>query len=79
MGSFESILKRYDRDQGKLVVVDGVFSMGGDIAPLPEITALCKKYNARLMVDDAHSVGVLGGGRGTACHFDCVDDVDLTN
>jgi 8-amino-7-oxononanoate synthase len=78
MGSFESILKRYDRDHGKLVVVDGVFSMGGDIAPLPEITALCKQYNSRLMVDDAHSVGVLGGGRGTANHFDCVDDVDLT-
>lgn len=78
MDSLESILKRYDRDHGKLVVVDGVFSMGGDIAPLPEITALCKKYNSRLMVDDAHSVGVLGGGRGTANHFNCVDDVDLT-
>jgi len=78
MGSLESILKRYDRDHGKLVIVDGVFSMGGDIAPLPEITALCKKYNSRLMVDDAHSVGVLGGGRGTASHFDCVADVDLT-
>ncbi len=62
---------------GKLVVVDGVFSMGGDIAPLPEIIPFCKKYGARLMVDDAHSLGVLGGGRGTAHHFNCVKDVDL--
>ena len=65
-------------DAGKLVVVDGVFSMGGDIAPLPEIIPLCKQYGARLMVDDAHSVGVLGeGGRGTSSHFGCTDDVDL--
>ena len=64
-------------DVGKLVVVDGVFSMGGDIAPLPEIIPLCKKYGARLMVDDAHSIGVLGGGRGTGVHFGMNDDVDL--
>ncbi len=64
-------------DVGKLVVVDGVFSMGGDIAPLPEIIPLCKKYGARLMVDDAHSIGVLGGGRGTGIHFGLNDDVDL--
>lgn len=76
-GSLEKILKKYPEDHGKLVIVDGVFSMGGDIAPLPDIVPLCKKYNSRLMVDDAHSVGVLGGGRGTATHFDCVDDVDL--
>ncbi len=63
---------------GKLVVVDGVFSMGGDVAPLPEIVDLCQKYDARLMVDDAHSIGVLGeGGRGTASHFGLEDDVDL--
>ncbi len=61
-----------------MVVVDGVFSMGGDIAPLPEIVALCKKYGARLMVDDAHAIGVLGGGRGTAAHFGLTDQVDLT-
>ncbi len=77
MDSLESILKRYPADHGKLVVVDGVFSMSGDIAPLADITALCKQYNARLMVDDAHSIGVLGGGRGTAAHFGCVDAVDL--
>ncbi|MBC7240429.1 MAG: pyridoxal phosphate-dependent aminotransferase family protein, partial [Chloroflexi bacterium] len=65
-------------DKGKLVVVDGVFSMGGDIAPLPEIVALCEKYGARLMVDDAHSLGVLAHGRGTAAYFGLTDKVDLT-
>jgi 8-amino-7-oxononanoate synthase len=64
-------------DAPKLVVVDGLFSMGGDIAPLPEIVPLCKRYGARLMVDDAHSMGVLGNGRGTAAHFGLTDDVDL--
>ena len=64
-------------DVGKLVVVDGIYSMGGDIAPLPQIIPLCKKYNARLMVDDAHSVGVLGHGQGTAAHFNVTDQVDL--
>ncbi len=51
--------------------------MGGDIAPLPEIVPLCQKYGARLMVDDAHSLGVLGGGRGTGHHFHCDKDVDM--
>jgi len=64
-------------DVGKLVVVDGIFSMGGDIAPLPQIIPLCQKYGARLMVDDAHSIGVLGGGRGTGIHFGMNDGVDL--
>lgn len=73
----ESILKALPPGPAKLVVVDGVFSMGGDIAPLPEIAPLCRKYGARLMVDDAHSLGVLGGGRGTAHHFNMVDSVDL--
>jgi len=77
MKSLENILQRYPLEQGKMVVVDGVFSMGGDIAPLPEITQLCKKYHALLMVDDAHSIGVLGKGKGTAAHFNCTDDVDL--
>ncbi|MGI6379963.1 MAG: aminotransferase class I/II-fold pyridoxal phosphate-dependent enzyme [Anaerolineae bacterium] len=62
----------------KLVVVDGVFSMGGDIAPLPEIVALCQEWGARLMVDDAHSLGVLAHGRGTAAHHGLTDAVDLT-
>ncbi len=62
---------------GKLVIVDGVFSMGGDIAPLPEIVQICRQYAARLLVDDAHAAGVLGAGRGTAAHFDLTDQVDL--
>jgi 7-keto-8-aminopelargonate synthetase-like enzyme len=61
----------------KLVVVDGLYSMGGDIAPLPELIPLCRKYGARLMVDDAHAMGVLGGGRGTAAHFNLTSEVDL--
>ena len=73
----ERVLSKLPEDAGKLVVVDGVFSMGGDIAPLPDIIPLCKKYNARLMVDDAHSVGVLGGGRGTGHHLGVNDGVDL--
>ncbi len=78
MDSLERTLAKCQPDQGKLVVVDGVFSMGGDIAPLPEIISLCKKYRARLMVDDAHAVGVLGeNGRGTAAHFGVTGDVDL--
>ncbi len=65
------------QDKPKLVVVDGVFSMGGDIAPLPEITAVCERHGARLMVDDAHSLGVLAQGRGTAAHYGLTDKVDL--
>jgi len=77
MGDLERILAKLPKDEGKMVVVDGLFSMEGDIAPLPEIVPLCKKYGARLMVDDAHSTGVLGGGRGTAAHFGLTDEVDL--
>ena len=63
---------------GKFVVVDGVFSMEGDITPLPDIIAAAKKHGARIMVDDAHGVGVLGdGGRGTAEHFHMENDVDI--
>ena len=77
MAHLERVLAGLPDDAGRLVVVDGVFSMGGDIAPLPEIVPLCQKYGARLMVDDAHSVGVLGGGRGTEAHFGLIDQVDL--
>ncbi len=63
---------------GKLIISDGVFSMGGDIVNLPGLVKLKKKYNARLMIDDAHSCGVLGAfGRGTGEHFGLEDDVDL--
>jgi 8-amino-7-oxononanoate synthase len=77
MGHLKKVLESLPEDQGKLLVVDGLFSMEGDIAPLPEIVPLCKAYGVRLMVDDAHAMGVLGGGRGTAAHFDMSDDVDL--
>jgi 8-amino-7-oxononanoate synthase len=77
IADFERVLESVGPDTAKLVVVDGLFSMEGDIAPLPEIIPLCKKYGARLMVDDAHAIGVLGRGRGTAAHFDLTDEVDL--
>ena len=77
MADLDRVLGKLPPEAGKLVVVDGVFSMGGDIAPLLDIIPLCKKYNARLMVDDAHSIGVLGGGKGTAVHLGVNDDVDL--
>lgn len=77
MSDLERLLTEYE-DKNKLIVVDGVFSMEGDIANLPEIVALAKKYGARVMVDDAHGIGVLGKtGRGTAEHFSLEDDVDL--
>ncbi len=77
MENLELVLKS-EKDTNKLVIVDGVFSMEGDIANLPEIVALCKKYDAFLMVDDAHGVGVLGDhGRGTCNHFGLTDDAGL--
>ncbi|MBI5961176.1 MAG: aminotransferase class I/II-fold pyridoxal phosphate-dependent enzyme [Chloroflexi bacterium] len=75
--SLEAVLSKLPADSGKLVVVDGVYSMGGDIAPLPRLVEICKKYGARIMVDDAHSLGVLAKGRGTAAHFGLTDEVDL--
>jgi 8-amino-7-oxononanoate synthase len=78
MDSLERILERCDPEAGKMVVVDGVFSMGGDIAPLPELVPICQKYGAKLMVDDAHSMGVLGQGRGTAAHFGISEGIDVT-
>lgn len=78
MEDLEKQLQRVPEKNGALIVTDGVFSMGGDIAKLPEICALAKKYGARVMVDDAHGLGVLGeGGRGTASHFGLEDQVDV--
>jgi 8-amino-7-oxononanoate synthase len=77
MAELERVLSRLPADKGKLVVVDGVFSMGGDLAALPGIVPLCKKYGARLMVDDAHGIGVTGGGRGTSWQFGLTKEVDL--
>jgi len=77
MAHLERVLAGLDPKVGRMVVVDGVYSMGGDLAPLPEIIPLCRKHGARLMVDDAHSLGVMGRGRGTAAHFGVTDQVDL--
>lgn len=78
MEDLENCLKRVPETAGCLIVTDGVFSMGGDIARLPEIVDLAKKYGARVMVDDAHGLGVIGeGGRGTASHFGLEDEVDI--
>jgi 8-amino-7-oxononanoate synthase len=80
MDSLEKQLKRCDSRKVKLIVVDGVFSMEGDLANLPEIVKLARKYNANVMVDEAHSLGVLGkkySGRGVCDHFGLLDDVDL--
>ena len=73
----ERVLVSIGDKGGKLIVVDGLYSMEGDIAPLPDIIGLAKKYNARLMVDDAHAMGVLGGGRGTAHHYGVTEETDL--
>ena len=78
MADLESVLQQNTDYEGQLIVVDGVFSMEGDICPLPEIVALGKKYQARVMVDDAHSMGVLGKrGSGTAAHFGLEREVDM--
>ncbi len=76
--SLEVVLSKIPDESGKLIIVDGIYSMAGDIAPLPEIIKLKDKYGARLMVDDAHSIGVLGkNGRGTANYFNLEKETDL--
>ncbi len=78
MGSLERQLKRCESDKLKLIVTDGVFSMEGDIAKLPEIVDLAKKYNASIMVDEAHTLGFFGKtGAGSCEHFGVTDDVDV--
>ena len=78
MASLEMRLQQCDPKSIKLIVADGVFSMEGDIVPLPEMVALAEKYDADIMIDDAHALGVLGHqGRGTANHFGLTDKVDL--
>ena len=78
MAELEKCLQKVPETAGALIVTDGVFSMGGDIARLPEICALAKQYGARVMVDDAHGLGVLGeGGRGTASYFGLEEQVDV--
>jgi len=78
MADLEKQLSSIGNDVGKMIVVDGVFSMEGDLANLPDIVELAKKYNAKIMVDDAHGIGVMGkNGRGTAEHFGVEDEIDL--
>lgn len=78
MEDLEERLSRAEADAAKIIITDGVFSMSGDIAHVPELVYLKKKYNALLMIDDAHGVGMIGkGGRGTASHFGMEDDVDF--
>ncbi len=78
MEDLERVLSSLDERVEKIIIVDGVFSMEGDLSNLPAIVKLAKKYNSRVMVDDAHGIGVMGkNGRGTAEHFGVEDDVDL--
>jgi 7-keto-8-aminopelargonate synthetase-like enzyme len=78
VAALERRLQKLPVDAGKLIVVDGVFSMEGDIAPLPDICRLARQYNAAVMVDDAHGIGVLGThGAGTVSHFGLTNEVDL--
>lgn len=79
LNDLERVLKKIPADAGKLIVSDGVFSTGGGIVDLPHLVSLAKKYDARILIDDAHSVGVIGkGGRGTASEFNLEKEVDLT-
>ncbi|PKO17218.1 MAG: 8-amino-7-oxononanoate synthase [Chloroflexi bacterium HGW-Chloroflexi-10] len=77
MEHLEKVLKTVPENSGSIIVVDGLFSMEGDLAPLPEIIPLAKKYGSRIFVDDAHGMGVMGGGRGTVAEFGVTNDVDL--
>ena len=78
MEQLELMLQKVPENAGALIVTDGVFSMGGDIANLPEIVRLGKKYGARIMVDDAHGLGTIGeGGRGTASYYGLEKEVDI--
>ena len=78
MAGLEACLQAVPKDSGILIVVDGLFSLGGDLANLPEIVRLAKQYGARTMVDDAHGLGVLGpGGRGSAFHFGLEKEIDI--
>jgi len=79
MNDLERVIKKIPKEAGKLIVSDGVFSTGGEIVDLPNLNRIAKEYNAVILIDDAHSVGVIGkGGRGTASEFDLVDEIDMT-
>jgi 8-amino-7-oxononanoate synthase len=79
MNDLEKVIEKIPMDVPKLIVSDGVFSTGGEIVNLPRLNEIAKKYKARIMIDDAHSVGVIGkGGRGTASEFNLENEIDLT-
>lgn len=79
MADLERVISKLPESAGKLVVSDGVFSTGGEIVDLPELNRIAKKYGARILIDDAHAVGVIGkGGRGTASEFNLGNEIDLT-
>jgi len=73
----EKVMNSVPESAGALLVVDGLFSMEGDLAPIPELAAMAKKHGVRFMVDDAHGMGVMGGGHGTVAHFKATQEVDL--
>lgn len=79
MDDLERVISKLPKEAGKLIVSDGVFSTGGEIVDLPRLVSIAKEYNARLLIDDAHAVGVIGkGGRGTASEFNLEKEVDMT-
>ncbi|MHB9012523.1 MAG: aminotransferase class I/II-fold pyridoxal phosphate-dependent enzyme [Ignavibacteriaceae bacterium] len=79
MEDLERVIKKLPADAGKLVVSDGVFSTGGEIVDLPHLNSIAKKYDARILIDDAHAVGVIGkGGRGTASEYNLETEIDMT-
>jgi 8-amino-7-oxononanoate synthase len=79
MDDLERVASKLPLDAGKLIVSDGVFSTGGEIVDLPRLNKIAKETNSKVLVDDAHAVGVIGkGGRGTASEFDLVDEIDMT-
>jgi 8-amino-7-oxononanoate synthase len=79
MDDLERVIGKIPKDTAKLVVSDGVFSTGGEIVNLPRLNKIAKENNARILIDDAHSVGVIGkGGRGTASEFNLENEIDMT-
>ncbi len=79
MDDLEKVISKLPEEAGKIIVTDGVFSTGGEIVDLPHLQSIAKKYGARILVDDAHAVGVIGkGGRGTASEFNLENEIDLT-
>jgi 8-amino-7-oxononanoate synthase len=79
MTHLETMISKLPLDAGKLIVSDGIFSTSGEVVNLPDLVVVARKYNARILIDDAHATGVIGkGGRGTASHFGLDKEVDMT-